>query len=60
MFYAAVFVPLGIVTVLVLAAVGWRLWRQVRQLGREVAAASDRIGRASAELQRLAPPDVRR
>ncbi|MDQ1696286.1 MAG: hypothetical protein QOJ03_1639 [Frankiaceae bacterium] len=33
-----------------------RLWRQVRQFGRDVAAAGERITQASDELQRAAPP----
>jgi hypothetical protein len=40
----------------VLAAFTVRLWRQVRQFGHDVAAASDRLARASDELQRVAPP----
>ena len=43
----------------VLAAFAWRLWQQVRQAGREVAAASERLARASDELQRVAPPASR-
>jgi outer membrane murein-binding lipoprotein Lpp len=44
----------------VLAAITVRLWRQVRQLGRDVAAAGDRLARATDELQRVAPPAQRR
>jgi hypothetical protein len=43
----------------VLAAITVRLWRQVRQLGRDVAAAGDRLARATDELQRVAPPAQR-
>jgi hypothetical protein len=44
----------------VLAAITVRLWRQVRQLGRDVAAAGERLARATDELQRVAPPAQRR
>lgn len=56
MFWVALFVPVGLVSVAVLGLVAWRLWRQVRQLGRDVSAASERISRASEELQRISPP----
>jgi hypothetical protein len=49
-------VLLGAGGVAVLAAFTVRLWRQVRQLGRDVAAASDRITVAADELSRVAPP----
>jgi hypothetical protein len=55
-FWVALFVPVGLVSVAVLGLVAWRLWRQVRQLGRDVSAASERISRASEELQRISPP----
>jgi hypothetical protein len=55
-FYVVLFVSVGVATALVLATLTWRLWRQVRQFGRDVAAAGDRIARASNELQQLAPP----
>lgn len=56
MFWVVLFVPLGVISVVVLGLVALRLWRQVRQLGRDVAAAGDRINRASAELSQAAPP----
>lgn len=56
MFWVALFVPVGLVSVALLGLVTWRLWRQVRQLGRDVSAASERINRASEELQRISPP----
>jgi hypothetical protein len=55
-FWVALFVPVGVVSVALLGLVSWRLWRQVRQLGHDVSAASERIGRASEELQRISPP----
>jgi hypothetical protein len=38
-----------------LALLGLRLWRQVREFGRVVAAAGDRLAAASDELQRVTP-----
>jgi hypothetical protein len=59
-FWLALFVPVGVVSVVVLGLVAWRLWRQVRQFGRDVSAASERISRASEELQRVSPPTTGR
>jgi hypothetical protein len=59
-FWVALFVPVGVVSIAVLGLLTWRLWRQVRQFGRDVAAAGERIGRAAEEVQRLAPPAPRR
>jgi hypothetical protein len=50
-------VLLGAVGVAVLAALTWRLWKQVRQLGRDVSAAAARIAAAS---DALAQVDTRR
>jgi ABC-type transporter Mla subunit MlaD len=58
-FYAVLFVSLGVVSIAVLGLLALRLWRQVRQFGREVSAAGDRIARATEELQRVAPPTAR-
>jgi hypothetical protein len=55
-FYVALFVSLGVVSIVVLGLLALRLWRQVRRFGREVSAAGDRIARATEELQRAAPP----
>jgi hypothetical protein len=59
-FWVALFVPVGLLSVALLGFVTWRLWRQVRQLGRDVSAAGERISRASAELQRISPPSTGR
>ena len=56
MFWVALFVPVGLASIALLALVSLRLWRQVRQLGRDVTAAGERISRASEELQRVSPP----
>ena len=60
MFWVALFVPVGLLSVALLGLVTWRLWRQVRQLGRDVSAAGERINRASEELQRISPPTTGR
>jgi hypothetical protein len=49
-------VVLAVAGLVVLALFTLRLWRQVRQFGRDVAAAGERIAQASDELQRAAPP----
>ena len=56
LFWVLLYVGVGVIGLGVLAALAVRLWRQVRQLGREVAAASARIAAASEELGRAAPP----
>jgi hypothetical protein len=58
-FYVVLFVSLGVATLVVLGLLTLRLWRQVRQFGRDVSAAGERIARATEELQRAAPPASR-
>ena len=53
MFWVALFVSLGVLSVAVLGLLTWRLWGQVRQFGRDVAAAGERINRASEEFQKI-------
>ena len=48
-------VLLGAGGIAVLAGFTLRLWRQVRRLGRDVSAASDRLARAADELSRMTP-----
>jgi len=55
LFWVLLFVVLGVAGLGVLAALTVRLWRQVRQLGREVSAASARLAAATEELQRVGP-----
>jgi len=55
LFWVLLFVGLGVLGLGVLAALTVRLWRQVRQLGRDVGAASARLAAASDELARSAP-----
>jgi hypothetical protein len=58
-FFVVLFTSVGVMSLVVLGLLTLRLWRQVRQFGRDVAAAGDRIARASEELQRVAPPAIR-
>jgi len=55
-FYVALFVSVGVVSLVLLGALTLRLWRQVRQFGREVAAAGERLARASDALQQASGP----
>jgi hypothetical protein len=55
-FWVALFVPVGVASIVFLGLMTWRLWRQVRQFSRDVTAAGERISRASEELQRISPP----
>jgi hypothetical protein len=49
-------IGLAVLGLLVLAGLTFRLWRQVRQLGRDVSAAGSRIAEASDQLSSVAPP----
>ena len=53
MWWVILYVGIGVVSIAVLALLTLRLWRQVRQLGREVAAASDRVNRAVTEMDQI-------
>jgi hypothetical protein len=48
-------IGLAVLGLLVLAALTFRLWRQVRALGRDVSAAGARIADASDELSKAGP-----
>jgi hypothetical protein len=48
-------IALAVLGLAVLAGLAWRLWRQVRQLGRDVGAAGERIASASQQLQEVVP-----
>jgi hypothetical protein len=54
MWWVVLYVALGVLSIAVLAALTLRLWRQVRQLGREVSAAGERVAAATSELDRVA------
>jgi len=53
--WVVLWVCIGVAGLVVLALLTLRLYRQVRQLGREVGAAAARIGALTDELQRSAP-----
>jgi len=48
-------VLLGVAGLAVLGGLAWRLWRQVRRLGGDVAAAGARLAAATDELSRVTP-----
>jgi len=58
-FWIALYVGFGVVGLAVLGALTVRLWGQVRDFGREVGAASEKLSRLTEELARAAPPSQR-
>ncbi|MGI8698249.1 MAG: hypothetical protein ACR2J0_03775 [Mycobacteriales bacterium] len=50
-------VALAVAGLVVLGLLAFRLWRQVRALGREVVAAGERLGAAAATLDRVTTGD---
>jgi hypothetical protein len=50
---------MGVLGLAVLGGLTVRLWRQVRDFGREVGAAGAKIGALNDELARIAPPPRR-
>ena len=56
MWWVVLYVALGVLSIVVLAALSVRLWRQVRQLGREIAVANDRLARVAGELEQITQP----
>jgi ABC-type transporter Mla subunit MlaD len=54
--WVILYVVLGVLSIVVLALLTLRLWRQVRQLGRDVAAAGDRVNQVMTELEQISPP----
>jgi len=57
MAWVGVDIAIAVVGLLILALLTFRLWRQVRQLGRDVSAAGSRIATASEELARITPTE---
>jgi hypothetical protein len=55
--WIAFYVGIAVAGLAVLAVVSVRLWRQVRQLGIEVAAASRKVAALSDELSQISPPN---
>jgi hypothetical protein len=58
--WVAFYVVIAVLGLAVLAALGFRLWRQVRQLARDVGAAGERIAAASAQLSAIEPRNLSR
>jgi hypothetical protein len=54
------YVAIAVFGLAVLGALGFRLFRQVRQLGRDVAAAGEKIAAVTDELARIDPPRARK
>ena len=53
MWWVILYVGLGVVSIALLALLTLRLWRQVRQLGRDVAAAGERVNAAMSDLDQM-------
>ena len=53
MWWVLLYVALGVLSIAVLGLLTLRLWRQVRQLGRDVSAAGDRINSAMTEIEQI-------
>lgn len=54
--WIVLWVGVAVLGLVVLGLLTWRLWRQVRQFGRDVAAAGSRIAAVTDELAKVAPP----
>jgi len=50
------YVALGVLSIVVLTLLTLRLWRQVRQLGRDVAAAGERVNAVTSQLEQISAP----
>jgi hypothetical protein len=55
--WIAFYVAIAVAGLVVLTVVSVRLWRQVRQLGSDVAAASRKVAALSDELSQISPPN---
>lgn len=53
--WIVLYVALAVLGLAVLAGLTLRLWRQVRQFGRDVSAAGERIAAVSEELAKVSP-----
>ena len=51
--YAGIDIAVAVVGLAVLAAFAVRLWRQVKELGRTVSAAAERVGAAQVALEEI-------
>jgi hypothetical protein len=54
--WVALYVALAVVGLAVLTVLAVRLWRQVREFGLVVSAASERIAAVADELAKISPP----
>jgi hypothetical protein len=54
--WIALYVGFAVLGLAVLAVLALRLWRQVRQFGRDVSAAGAKIAALTDELGRVSPP----
>jgi len=54
--WVVLYVVLGVVSIVVLTLLTLRLWRQVRQLGRDVAAAGERVNAVMSEIDQISTP----
>jgi hypothetical protein len=52
-FWVVLYVAIAVAGLAVLAALAFRLWRQVRQFGRDVSAAGAKISAVSDELAKI-------
>jgi hypothetical protein len=54
--WVALYVCLAVAGIAVLTVLAIRLWRQVREFGQVVSAASERIAAVADELAKISPP----
>jgi hypothetical protein len=57
--WIALYVGIAVLGIAVLGALTYRLWKQVRQFGRDVAAAGQKIAAVTDELAKLQTPTSR-
>jgi hypothetical protein len=55
--WIVLYVGIAVVGLAVLALLAFRLWRQVRQFGRDVSAAGEKIAAVTDQLAQIAPPN---
>jgi hypothetical protein len=58
--WIALYIGLAVLGLAVLGALTFRLWRQVKQFGRDIAASGAKIAAVTDELAKLSPPPGRR
>ena len=56
MWWVFLYVAVGVLSIVVLALLTLRLWREVRQLGRDVAAAGERVSAVTSQLEQISAP----